>query len=84
MTIWLTVISTQLHFIYIIIDRLIKGLTDQVSRYTILYLLLSLMKNTKLINVSIESIEDITAVNALDSIIINAIKTIKKNKKAIR
>ena len=57
---------------------------DQVSRYTILYLLLSLMKNTKLINVCIESIEDITAVNALDSIIINVIKTIKKNKKAIR
>lgn len=42
------------------------------------------MKNTKLINVFIESIEDITAVNVLDSIIINVIKTIKKNKKALR
>ena len=42
---------------------------------------LSLMANTELHNVSMDSIEDLTAVNVLDDIIINAINTIRKNKK---
>ena len=39
------------------------------------------MANTELNNVSVDSIEDLTAVNVLDDIIINAISTIRKNKK---
>ena len=39
------------------------------------------MANTELINVSINSIEDLKAVNVLDDIIINTINTIRKNKK---
>ena len=42
---------------------------------------ISLMANTELHNVSMDSIEDLTAVNVLDDIIINAINTIRKNKK---
>ena len=42
---------------------------------------LSLMANTELNNVSMDSIEDLTAINVLDDIIINAINTIRKNKK---
>ena len=38
------------------------------------------MGNTELNNVSMDSIEDLTAVNVLDDIIINAINTIRKNK----
>ena len=39
------------------------------------------MANTELINVSMDSIEDLIAANVLDDIIINAINTIWKNKK---
>ena len=39
------------------------------------------MANTKLNNVSMDSTEDLTAVNVLDDIIVNAINTIRKNKK---
>ena len=42
---------------------------------------LSLMANTELRNVSMDSIEDLTAVNVLGDIIINAINIIRKNKK---
>ena len=42
---------------------------------------LSLMANTELNNVSMDSIEDLTAVNVLDDVITNAINTIRKNKK---
>ena len=42
---------------------------------------LSLMGNTKLNNVSMDSIEDLTAVSVPDDIIVNAINTIRKNKK---
>ena len=39
------------------------------------------MTNTELNNVPMDSIEDLTAVNVLDDIIVNAINTIRKNKK---
>ena len=39
------------------------------------------MANTELNNISMDSVEDLTAVNVLDDIIINAINTIRKNKK---
>ena len=39
------------------------------------------MANTELINVSMDSIEDLTALNVLDDKIINAINIIRKNKK---
>ena len=39
------------------------------------------MANTELNSVSIDSIEDLTAVKVLNDIIINAINTIRKNKK---
>ena len=39
------------------------------------------MANAELNNVSMDSIEDLTAVYALEDIIINAINTIRKNKK---
>ena len=39
------------------------------------------MENTELNNVSMDSIEDLTAVNILDDIIVNPINTIMKNKK---
>ena len=39
------------------------------------------MGNTKLNNVSMDSIEDLTAVSVPDDIIVNAINTIRKNKK---
>ena len=42
---------------------------------------LSLMANRESNNVSMDSIEDLTAVNVLDDIIINATNTIRKNKK---
>ena len=41
------------------------------------------MANAELNNVSMDSIEDLTAVNALDDIIVNAINTIRKNKKLL-
>ena len=39
------------------------------------------MTNTNLINVSMNSIEDLTAVYVLDDIIINIINTFSKNEK---
>ena len=39
------------------------------------------MANTELNNFSMDSIEDLTAVNKIDNTIINVINTIKKNKK---
>ena len=39
------------------------------------------MSNTELNNVSMDSTEDLTAVNVLDDIIVNVINTIRKNKK---
>ena len=42
---------------------------------------LSLIANTELNNVSMDSIEDLTAVNILDDITVNDLNTIRKNKK---
>ena len=39
------------------------------------------MANTELNNVSMDSIEDLRTVNVLDDIIVNAINTVRKNKK---
>ena len=39
------------------------------------------MANTELNNVSMDSVEDLTAANVIDNIIVNAINTIRKNKK---
>ena len=39
------------------------------------------MANTELNNASTDSIEDLTAVNVLEDIIVNAINTIRKNNK---
>ena len=39
------------------------------------------MANTELKNVSMDSIEHLTAVNVLHGIIVNAINTIRKNRK---
>ena len=39
------------------------------------------MANTELNNVSMDSIEDLTAVNILGDIIVNRVNTIRKNKK---
>ena len=39
------------------------------------------MADTELINVSMDSIENLTAVNVLDDIILNVTNTIRKNKK---
>ena len=41
----------------------------------------ALMANTELINISMDSIEDLTAADVLGGIIFNAINTFKKNKK---
>ena len=39
------------------------------------------MGNTELNNISMDSIEDLMAVNILDNIIVNRVNTIRKNKK---
>ena len=56
------------------------GVALEPSRF-IISSLTTLMANTELHNVSMDSPEDLTAVNVLDDIIINAINTIRKNKK---
>ena len=66
--------------------RLFKMFTKKsraVSSYQTYHtlLLLALMANTGVINVSMYSIEDLTTVDILDTIRINSMNTIRKSKK---